>query len=98
LFCGDGVSAGVVCGDTGLVRCDVGCVGTGRTTCSSQWEAVVPGRVSWAPPTFIATSSLSTAWLTYGSRSLAIVGCAGLPCAGCEPDDPVPCVAPDRSA
>jgi hypothetical protein len=68
LFCGGwvSVSAGLVC--RGVV-----CVGTGRTTCSFHWEGDVTDRMSWAPRTFIVTSSLLTAWLMYGSRSSPIL-------------------------
>jgi hypothetical protein len=89
-FCGGVVAAWLAC-------CGLACPGvrTGVTTCSFHWEADVAGGVSRAPCTFIATSSLFAAWLTYGSRSLLITVCGRATCADCEPDA---CMAPDRSA
>ena len=90
LFCGGVVAAWPAC--RGAAFPDVR---TGVTTFSFHWEAEVAGGVSRAPCTFMATSSLFAAWLTYGSRSLLITVCGRAPCADCGPDA---CMAPDRSA
>jgi hypothetical protein len=95
LFCGDGVAAAEVC-------CGVVGAETGRTTLNCHGEADVTSGVAWAACTFIVTSLLSAAWLTYGSRSLPIVVLVGRVCPCCEsasePDGPVPCMALDTSA
>jgi hypothetical protein len=95
LFCGDGVAVAVVC-------CGVVGAETGRTTLSCHGEADVTSGARWAACTFIVTSLLPAAWLTYGSRSPPIVVFAGRACPCCElvakPDGPVPSMAPDRSA
>jgi hypothetical protein len=95
LFCGDGVAAAVVC--SGVAGAE-----TGRTTLSCHGDADVTSGVPWAACTFIVTSLLPAAWLTYGSRSLPIAVSVGRVCPCCEPvtgpDGPVPSVAPDRSA
>jgi len=95
LFCGDGAAAAVVGGGAAGAE-------TGRTTLSCHGEADATSGVLGAACTFIVTSLLSAAWLTYGSRSLPIVVFVGRPCPCCEPvaepDGPVPTIAPDRSA
>lgn len=95
LFCGDAVAAAVV-------RCGVVGAETGRTTLSCHGEADVTSGAAWAAGTFIVTSLLSAAWLTYGIRSLPIVVFVGRDCACCapvaEPGGAVPTMAPDRSA
>jgi hypothetical protein len=98
MFCGGGFSAWLVRGDAWPVVGGAVWVGMGNTTCSFHGGTDVLGRTPWAPFTFVATSSLSTAWLMYGSRSLPIAVSAGPLCPGCEPDGSMPCVAPDRFA